>query len=128
MSLLATRSAVGLLMRTLGFTNTGELTADSLTVKFPNCTAPRSNSICASHRLSRDCSFMGGGTAFFLFFLRSFLRKERPALSVYHIVSFTPTIRNSSCRDCCSMVLYCRFVKDISLSRIDKQLIYDVSA
>src|SRR5207302_8002665 len=58
MSLLATRNAVGLLMRTLGFTNTGELTADSLTVKFPNCTAPRSNSICANHRLSRDCSFI----------------------------------------------------------------------
>src|SRR5438132_7114136 len=59
MSLLATRNAVGLLMRTLGFTNTGELTADSLTVKFPNCTAPRSNSVCANHKLSRDCSFMG---------------------------------------------------------------------
>src|SRR5947209_1436820 len=69
MSLLATRNAVGLLMSTLGLTNTGELTADSLTVKFPNCTAPRSNSVCANHRLSRDCSFMGESTAFFLFFL-----------------------------------------------------------
>src|SRR5579884_499468 len=57
MSLLATRKAVGLLIRTLGFTKTGELTADSLTVKFPNFTPPRSNKACANQRLSRDCSF-----------------------------------------------------------------------
>src|SRR5215467_6832545 len=44
-------------MSTLGLTNTGELTADSLTVKLPNCTPPRSNSICANHKLSRVCSF-----------------------------------------------------------------------
>src|SRR5579859_388926 len=57
MSLLATRRAVGLLISTLGLTNTGELTADSLTVKFPNWTPPRSYSVCANQRLSRDCSF-----------------------------------------------------------------------
>src|SRR5579871_4116936 len=57
MSLLATRSAVGLLISTLGLTKTGELTADSLTVKFPNWTPPRSYSVCANQRLSRDCSF-----------------------------------------------------------------------
>src|ERR1700692_1797286 len=57
MSLLATRNAVGLLISTLGLTNTGELTADSLTVKFPNWTPPRSYSVCANQRLSRDCSF-----------------------------------------------------------------------
>src|SRR5205085_10622695 len=57
MSLLATRNAVGLLISTLGLTKTGELTADSLTVKLPNCTPPRSNKVCANQRLSRDCSF-----------------------------------------------------------------------
>src|SRR5260370_40087030 len=57
MSLLATRNAVGLLISTLGFTNTGELTADSLTVKFPNWTPPRSYKVCANQRLSSDCSF-----------------------------------------------------------------------
>src|SRR5260370_38776500 len=57
MSLLATRNAVGLLISTLGLTKTGELTADSLTVKLPNCTPPRSNSVCANHKLSRVCSF-----------------------------------------------------------------------
>src|SRR5947199_10778918 len=71
MSLLATRKAVGLLISTLGLTKTGELTADSLTVKLPNCTPPTSNSTCANHRLSRDCSFIvENAPPFFLFFLR----------------------------------------------------------
>src|SRR5437660_11951629 len=100
MSLLGTRNAVGLLMRTLGFTNTGELTADSLTVKFPNCTAPRSNSICASHRLSRDCSFMGGGTAFFLFLLRPFLLEK--GLPSQYTISCS---HNQLCRNSFSFAL-----------------------
>src|SRR2546421_10106524 len=76
MSLLATRNAVGLLISTLGLTKTGELTADSLTVKLPNCTPPRSYSVCANQRLSRDCSFATSS---------SFLYKNRcTAYLVYH--------------------------------------------
>src|SRR5258708_39391545 len=56
MNLIATGKAVGLLINTFGFTKTGELTVDSLTVKFPNLTPPRSKSVCANQRLSRDCS------------------------------------------------------------------------
>src|SRR5437868_9332227 len=65
MSLLATRRAVGLLISTLGLTKTGELTADSLTVKFANWTPPRSYSVCANQRLSRDCSFATSQHPFF---------------------------------------------------------------
>src|SRR5204863_9885247 len=77
MSLLATRRAVGLLISTLGLTKTGELTADSLTVKFPNWTPPRSYSVCANQRLSRDCSFVISQYPFFT--IMGFF-----ALSVYH--------------------------------------------
>src|SRR5437764_10791244 len=86
MSLLATRKAVGLLISTLGFTKTGELTADSLTVKFPNCTAPRSNSIWASHRLSRDCSFMGGSHRLLYFSFYSSAR-EVHAFPFHYIIA-----------------------------------------
>src|SRR5207248_5768769 len=81
MSLLATRNAVGLLISTLGLTKTGELTADSLTVKFPNCTPPRSNNVCASQRLSSVCSFAK-------LYLRVLSRQRDFLPSVYHRFPF----------------------------------------
>src|SRR5215469_11774082 len=111
MSLLATRNAVGLLISTLGFTKTGELTADSLTVKLPNCTPPRSNSVCANHKLSRDCSFATSQHPF------SF-KVRLCASPVYHTLFGHGTFFASGVSNLLQMLVYDRLMRELKREEI----------